>query len=1174
MAFVGRTDVKDPGARQHQFERLALRRERLYAEDAQFKDARPDDAVAESVRRPGLRIAEAMATVMEGYADRPALGQRAREVITDPSTGRASLRLLPRFDTVTYRDLWARTGAVASDWHHHDEHPLRPGDFVCVLGFASIDYTATKLACVHLGAVVVPLQTSAPASQHAPILSETEPRILAVGIDYLATAVEAALSGTAPARLIVFDYEARDDTQRAGYEAACARLADSGSPLTVETISEVVQRAAALPPAPLHVAADGDDPLAWVFYTSGTTGTPKGAMFTESLCIGTWLAQSDQPVITLSYMPMSHLIGYGYVIMTLANGGTSYFAGKSDLSTLFDDLAMARPTTLSLVPRVCEMFFHQYLSELDRRTLAGAEEDQAGDEITTAMRERVLGGRVLAVGCGSAALSLEIKDFMESVLDQHLMIGYSSTEIAGGMIVADEHVLRPPVIDYKLLDLPDLGYFNTDKPYPRGELAVKSSRFMAGYYKRPDLMSQMFDEDGYYKTGDIMAEVDTDRLRFVDRRNNVIKLSQGEFVAVARLEALYTTSSLIRQIYIYGSSERSFLLAVVVPVDDADQGVTKSAIAASLLQVARDHQLNGYEIPRDFVLETQPFSLENGLLSGVGKFLRPKLKDRYGATLEQLYAKMADDQISELRALRAGGADQPVLATMVRAVQATLGVSAGDVDPQARFIDLGGDSLSALTFSRLLADIFGVEVPVGVMVDPTADLLAIAKHIERHRDSDGLRPTFASVHGADGTEVRADDLTLDKFIDADLLNNAASLPRPTGDVRTVLVTGATGFLGRFLCLEWLQRLADSGGTLICIVRAADAAQARQRIEAALASDAELLGRFRNLADGHLEVLDGDISEPDLGLDGSTWQRLAGSVDLVVHPAAHVNHLLPYGQLFGPNVVGTAEVIRLAITTKLKAIHYISTMGVTAVAGHIVDEDCDIRRAVPRCTVADGYANGYGISKWAGEVLMREVHDLCALPATVFRPGMILADSRYAGQLNAPDIFTRLLFSLVATGIAPRSFYRGDGRRRPHYEGLPVDFLAEAIAAVGPRGGNRHATFNTTNPHDDGISLDTFVDWIAEAGYPIQRVDDYVDWVNRFETAMRSLPEDRRQRSVLAVMDIYRQPAEASENAAGSPVPGEHFAAAVEKSGRTIPRLSKGLICKYLTDLKLIGALEQ
>ena len=205
--------------------------------------------------------------------------------------------------------------------------------------------------------------------------------------------------------------------------------------------------------------------------------------------------------------------------------------------------------------------------------LAGVDADEISQEIKTAIREKILGGRVLAVGCGSAALSPEIKVFMEEVLDQHLLIGYSSTEIAGGMIVADEHVLRPPVIDYKLLDVPELGYFNTDKPYPRGELAVKSSRFMAGYYNRPDLTATMFDEDGYYKTGDVMAEVGPDRLRYVDRRNNVIKLAQGEFVAVSRLEALYSTSPVIRQIYIYGNSERSFLLAVVVPTEDVVDAV-------------------------------------------------------------------------------------------------------------------------------------------------------------------------------------------------------------------------------------------------------------------------------------------------------------------------------------------------------------------------------------------------------------------------------------------------------------------------------------------------------------------------------------------------------------------------------------------------------------------------
>ena len=72
-------------------------------------------------------------------------------------------------------------------------------------------------------------------------------------------------------------------------------------------------------------------------------------------------------------------------------------------------------------------------------------------------------------------------------------------------------------------------------------------------------------------------------------------------------------------------------------------------IAGSLRQIARDNQLNGYEIPRDFLIETQPFSLANGLLSGVGKFLRPNLKARYGDRLEQLYTNIADDQLNQLR---------------------------------------------------------------------------------------------------------------------------------------------------------------------------------------------------------------------------------------------------------------------------------------------------------------------------------------------------------------------------------------------------------------------------------------------------------------------------------------------------------------------------------------------
>src|SRR5580658_8005143 len=86
----------------------AERLERLRAEDAQFRNSSPLDVVSAAKRQPGLRIAQVVQIVMEGYADRPALGQRARELVTDRVSGRRTSRLLPRFDTMTYRELWAR----------------------------------------------------------------------------------------------------------------------------------------------------------------------------------------------------------------------------------------------------------------------------------------------------------------------------------------------------------------------------------------------------------------------------------------------------------------------------------------------------------------------------------------------------------------------------------------------------------------------------------------------------------------------------------------------------------------------------------------------------------------------------------------------------------------------------------------------------------------------------------------------------------------------------------------------------------------------------------------------------------------------------------------------------------------------------------------------------------
>jgi fatty acid CoA ligase FadD9 len=1165
-------------------ERLERRIANLYATDPQFAAARPSETVSAAVEQPGLRLPQIVRNAMEGYTPRPALGQRAVELVTDPRTGRTSAELLPRFETITYGQLWARVRALASAWTNG---AVRPGDRVCVLGFTSVDYTTVDLAMVEIGAVAVPLQTGAPVAALRSIVAETEPVVIASSVDRLADAVELVLAGPAPTRLVVFDYRPEVDDQRDALSAAQRKLADAASPVIVETLADVLDRGKALPAAP-GFTSDHDDPLALLIYTSGSTGAPKGAMYPQRLVATTWLrsgwgvleTHTDAPSITLNFMPMSHVLGRGTLYRTLANGGTGYFAAKSDLSTFLEDLALVRPTQLSFVPRIWEMLFGEFQSEMDQRSVDGSDQAALEADVMVELRHNLLGARFVTAFTGSAPISPELREWVESFLDLHLIDGYGSTE--AGIIFVDGQVQRPPVIDYKLVDVPDLGYFHTDRPHPRGELLVKTQYMFPGYYKRPEVTADVFDDDGYYRTGDIMAEIGPDGLAYLDRRNFVLKLAQGEFVTVSKLEAAFANSPLVRQIYVYGNSTRPYLLAVIVPAEDAlsrhDADELKALITESLQDVANEAGLQSYEIPRDFIVETTPFTLENGLLTGIRKLARPKLKEHYDQLLEQLYADLADVQANELRELRQHGADRPALETIVRAAAALLGASRADLEPDAHFTDLGGDSLSALSFANLLRDIFDIDVPVGVIISPATDLQALAHYIEEQRSPGSKRPTFASVHGRHASEVAAADLTLDKFLDAPTLAAAPTLPGPSAEVRTVLLTGATGFLGRYLALEWLERLLPVDGTLICLVRAKDDAAARARLDDTFDSgDRQLLAHYQELAAEHLEVLAGDKGEANLGLDQATWQRLADTVDLIVDPAALVNHVLPYNELFGPNTLGTAELIRLALTTKQKPSMYVSTVGV----GDQIDpskftEDADIRVISPTRVIDDSYANGYGNSKWAGEVLLRRAHDLCALPVAVFRCDMILADARYAGQLNLPDMFTRLMLSLVATGVAPASFYELDHngeRQRAHYDGLPVDFIAEAIATLGSRVEAGYETYHVMNPYDDGIGLDEYVDWLIDAGYGIERIPDYQEWLRRFETSMRALPDRQRQLSLLPLLHNYQRPEKPTR---GSIAPTDRFRAAVQEAkigpDKDIPHVTPPIILKYVTSFQLLGLL--
>jgi fatty acid CoA ligase FadD9 len=815
-------------------DRIARRLAELRTNDPQFAAAQPDPAVDAMVRRPELRMPQLIDAVLTAYADRPALGERVVRLTKDPATGRTHAEPLPQYRTITYAELTERTNAVGAALA---QHGVRPGDRITLLGANGIDYTVADLAATKLGAVPVPLPLGVPVDQLAAIIAETAAAVQVVTVDLLPSAVELALTGIAPGLLVVLGHRPEVDDEAALLAAARAALTTAAPATTIVTLGALITRGTELPVPPLPDVGEGD--LALLLYTSGSTGTPKGVEYTDSQMGAAWrnaqfLSQPEPgpvPWIILTNLPMGHLMGRHALHGALAVGGTAYFPATNDMTSLLDDLSLIRPTVLGMVPRMWDVVYQRFQDEVARRRPTATDLDRLEADVTAELRQTLLGGRQLLAVSGAAAISGDLAAWVDALLDLDLADIYGSTE--AGQLTINGRVSRPWVVDYRLVDVPELGYFRTDRPYPRGELQVKTLLPFTGYYRHPDSTADVLDADGWFHTGDIFAELAPDLVKYVDRRSTVQKLAQGEFVAVSKLEAVFADSPLVHQIFVYGNSTRAYLLAVVVPNERAlaDPPSLKRAVAQSFQDLAKTAGLQSYEIPRDFLVETTPFSQHNGLLTGVGKPARRNLVAHYGERLEDSYAALSSGQDAQLRTLREQGRELPTIETVTRAATALLGSPDDEVRPDARFADLGGDSLSALTFVALLAEIYAVDVPVSLVVSPVTDLRGLAAHLdaERFRTEDS-RPTFASIHGRDAGEVSAADLTLERFLDPGTLASAPGLAAPATVARKVLLTGATGFLGRFLVLDWLEQLAGRSGRLVCLVRAKDDATARERLD--------------------------------------------------------------------------------------------------------------------------------------------------------------------------------------------------------------------------------------------------------------------------------------------------------------------------------------------------------
>lgn len=1156
-------------------ERAIARIPALMAADPSLRLSMPSVELFQRVVAQPSSI-EIVLAALETYAERPAIGVRQHALVADAVTGKWTAQALPAFTTLSYRELHSRIEQLASGLR---QAGVVAGELIALVGFSTLDHLVAELACHYLAVASVPLAKNVSARELEQILEQCQSATLFCCVERLAEVARALPACPSVRRLVALDVIEGDDGHRALIEEARAAAA-SAAELAIEVVTigelEVLgARAGRIDPV---VPAAGSDPLLSLVYTSGSTGAPKGAMFGERAWHARWstlpfLELAELPMVSVVFLPQNHMGGRNALANSLKLGGLAYLTHQSDMSTLFEDIRLVRPTYIHLVPRLSELVYQHFQSETARRSVGAAPvSDELATAVTAEMRGSFLGDRMLLALTASAPTPPQVLAFVKRCFEIPVVNVFAGTEY--GQLFIDGSINHQNVLELKLRDVPELGYLVTDEPHPRGELLVRTARGISSYFKNEAATRALIDAEGFLHTGDIFERRGGDEMVWIDRKNNVQKLAQGEFVNLWKLEtALAAGSRAIAQVYIQGDAARSYLLAVVVPEasevpSEATDDELKALLRKEIHRLAKEHVLAPFEIPRDFLVERTPFSRENGLLTSLGKPSRPKLKQTYGAQLERLYEELEERMAAtpaalvgmteeELRAAQAedAGAPSTKLAERLRAsFAAALGCGPDELELSRSFRELGGDSMAAAELRMRLHKEWGIKLPPQALLAPhapidaaLAEAEAMVEAMARRRSDAGAAsatpddhlPSCEEIHGEEPVEIYARDLRLARFFpELAPADGLAGLAEPTP--RHLLLTGATGFLGRFLCCALLEHAARVGGSVTCLVRAGSDAAAFHGLSSVYGVGSPLQERFLRLAAAHLHVVAGDLEAPLLGLPAARYAELAERIDTVVHAAAAVNHALSYAELFDPNVLGTAQILRLCTTGRLKRCNYISTNSVSlALLGNreLARESDDTRGLGDGWPLRSGpHASGYRVSKWAGEVLAQDLSEAYGAPVNVFRCNLILPPARHGQQIHADDFFTRLICSAVFTGLYPESLYERTAGAPPHLDGLPADFIAEAIAAIAMAGEDeapgdegRYAVYHVNNDRwDDGVSLDSVMQRLVRRGYPLTCIADHATWFQKLAHALGALDARSQAASSLPILEQWRAPLETSK----------------------------------------------
>ncbi|KAF9111906.1 hypothetical protein BGX27_004252 [Mortierella sp. AM989] len=441
-----------------------------------------------------------------------------------------------------------------------------------------------------------------------------------------------------------------------------------------------------------HTPATPDD-IYTICYTSGTTGMPKGAMLTHGNMIAVFAAANTTVPLTpddivFSFLPLAHVFGRLMDIFAFGVGAKIGYSSGNPLM-LLEDVAYLKPSFFPGVPRLLNRIYSKiYEATAGAPGLKGALARKAfevklanlkagkgythtfWDRLLFSKVRQVLGGNVRIILTASAPITPEVLAFLRVAFCCEVIEAYGQTEGSGSTSNTSKgsfdagHVGPPSTCsEVKFVDVPELNYFATDKPYPRGEICVRGPNIFRGYLKDEAKTKETLDEEGWMHSGDIGFMGDNGTITIIDRKKNVFKLSQGEYIAAENIEGKYLSSiPVIQQILVHGDSQESFVVAIVVPDPETfvpfinktlgtniklgDLEAYKkacrdlklnNAILKVLTRVGKDVGLKGFEIPKAVLLETEAFTTENDMMTPTFKLKRHYIVDVYRKELTELY---------------------------------------------------------------------------------------------------------------------------------------------------------------------------------------------------------------------------------------------------------------------------------------------------------------------------------------------------------------------------------------------------------------------------------------------------------------------------------------------------------------------------------------------------------